>query len=245
MNNIQSILYSSSVVLVASTVQGTVGFGFALIAVPLLSLLLPMKVVVPMIVCYSLVTNLMIVTTTINYVNLKRISVMIISGLIGIPIGVYGLKNLNPEILKGIIGIIIVITAIFMMKGYKIHFKRENLSFGITGFISGVLNGCLSMSGPPVVLFLSNQGYDKNEFRANLTFYAIITNIMAIMAYILNKLLTKDMVGILGINVITLLLGSYLGITISGKIKSNHFNKIIHFLLVIIGIVTVFKAIIY
>ncbi|MGL1891592.1 MAG: sulfite exporter TauE/SafE family protein [Spirochaetaceae bacterium] len=243
MSGIESIIFSCVIVLIASTVQGTVGFGFSLIAVPLLSFVIPVKTVVPMVVCYSLVNNIVVVSWAIKHINLKRIWIMIICGIIGIPIGVYGLKNINPEILKGIIGILIILTSIFMFKGYKVHFKRQKLSYGLTGFISGILNGSLSMSGPPIVLFLSNEGYDKNEFRANLAIYATITNIITIFVFIFNRLLTTQMAGIMGANIVTILIGSMLGITVAKKIKDHHFRGIVLILLAIVGLITILKII--
>ena len=46
----------------------------------------------------------------------------------------------------------------------NISINNIKLSYGIAGFISGVLNGSLSMSGPPIVLFFSNEGFDKNFY---------------------------------------------------------------------------------
>lgn len=159
-------------------------------------------------------------------------------------IGVYGLKNLNPELLKVIIGVLICITSISMAKGYKVKFKRVRSSYGITGFISGILNGSLSMSGPPIVLFLSNEGYDKNEFRANLAIYAMITNIITVIVFAFNDLLSTDMIHIIGTNILVLLLGSFIGINIASKIQDKYFKKIVLWLLTIVGIVTVLKVII-
>ena len=113
-----------------------------------------------------------------------------------------------------------------MLKGFKIHFKKEKVSYVITGVISGVLNGSLSMSGPPIVLFLNNEGYNKNEFRANLALYSIVTNILTIFTYIVSGLFSKHIIKISLIGVIPLILGSYFGIFMAEKIENKHFKKI-------------------
>lgn len=243
MDGLYRIIASSIVILIASIIQGTVGFGFALVAVPLLTLILPMEVVVPLVVSYCLITNIMIVINARKSVRINRISLMILSGIAGIPIGVYILRSLDSNILMIIIGILICVTSLFMAKGYKVRFKRVNLSYIITGLISGVLNGSLSMSGPPIVLFLSNEGYDKNEFRANLTMYATITNIITIIVFAMNGMYTKDMIEILGGNVVALLIGSLIGVFVASKIKEKYFSKLVLILLTIIGIFTIFKSI--
>jgi uncharacterized membrane protein YfcA len=61
-------------ILLASLVQGITGFGFALIAVPLLSLFIPeLRNITPIIVIYSFLTNIIIVYKTRQYIDLKKI----------------------------------------------------------------------------------------------------------------------------------------------------------------------------
>lgn len=242
MNGIEIVLLSSAVILLASIVQGTVGFGFSLISVPLLSFMFPLKVIVPMVVIDSLVINFFVLGTARKHLQLSKIWLMILCGIIGIPVGIIGLKNINEDILKVGIGFLICMTSMAMAKGYKIRFKNQKLAYGVTGFLSGVLNGSLSMSGPPIVLFLSNEGYDKNQFRANLALYAAITNIITVIAFISGGILTNDMVGTIGSTVVALVLGSTIGIYGSKKIKDKHFDKIVLFLLALVGVITVIKS---
>ncbi|MFA9399410.1 MAG: sulfite exporter TauE/SafE family protein [Clostridiaceae bacterium] len=241
--DIYIIIFSALIIFFASVVQGATSFGFALVAASLLTFLFPMKIVVPMVVICSFVNNIIVVYSTKHFINIRNVWLMILFGILGIPIGVFGLNTIDPELLKLIVGILILITSISMAKGYKIKFKRKNLSYGLTGFISGVLNGSVSISGPPIVLFLSNEGCDKNEFRANLALYALITNGLTIIVFAIDNLLSTDMVSIFAIIFLPLLLGSFLGLFISNKIPDKYFKKIVLFLLIIISIVTIIKSI--
>lgn len=243
MADIYIIFFSFLIIVIASLTQATVGFGFSLLAVPLLTFIIPMKTIVPLVVVYSFLLNIIVALSAREYIRVNKIWLMILFSIIGIPIGVYGLKSIDSEILKIIVGVLICITSLSMVKGYKVKFRRVKTSYGITGFISGMLNGSLSMSGPPIVLFFSNENYTKNEFRANLALYGVITNIITIFIFIYSKLLTEDMLGIIGINIIAIFFGSYLGIIISRKIYEYHFEKIVLVLLTIIGLVTVVNVV--
>lgn len=150
------------IILIASLIQGITGFGFALVAVPLLSLFIPeIKDITPVIVIYSLITNIIIVYRSRKYVELKKIIPLIIFSIIATPLGTYILISFKVKTLKFIIGIIIIITALAMLKNFKIKIKNEKISYGIIGILSGILNGSTGLSGPPVVLFLTNQGEKK------------------------------------------------------------------------------------
>lgn len=235
-------IYLVITILLSATIQGIAGFGFALISVPIMSAFFPITTVVPIIVFYSLISNFTVIFKTIKFTNLKKIYPMIVSGILGIPIGTIILKTFNQNNLKIAIGLIILFTSFVMLKGFRINFKKEKISYIVTGLISGILNGSLSMSGPPIVLFLSNEGYNKNEFRANLALYSIVTNILTIFTYIISGLISQNTIKTSLVGIIPLIIGSYFGIFIAEKIENNHFKKLILILLIITGSITILKS---
>lgn len=112
------------IILLASLIQGITGFGFALVAVPLLSLFIPeIKNITPIIVIYSLITNIIIVYKSRKYVEFKKIIPLIIFAIIATPLGTYILISFKVKTLKIIIGIIIIITALAMLKNFKIKIR--------------------------------------------------------------------------------------------------------------------------
>lgn len=160
-------------------------FGSALLAVPTLSLFLPLKIIVPMLILYDLITNTIIFFKIRKYVNLKRIYTLIIAAVIAIPIGANLLVNISENILQVLVGIIVTISAILFHLGYKAKVKNEKLAFIPVGFVSGLLTGSVSIGGPPIILFLANQGDEKQVFRATLTSYFWILDIIAIFTLFL------------------------------------------------------------
>lgn len=235
-------IYLAITIFLSATIQGMTGFGFALISVPVMSIFFPITTVIPIIVFYSLISNFTVIFKTLKFTDFKKISPMIITGIAGIPMGASILKTFNPADLKIAVGFIILFTSFVMLGGFKVRFKKEKVSYVVTGFVSGILNGSLSMSGPPIVLFLSNEGYDKNEFRANLALYSIVTNILTIFTFVITGIISKPIVKTGLIGVIPLIFGSYFGIFIAEKIDNNHFKKLILILLIIMGGVTVFRS---
>ena len=81
-----------------------------------------------------------------------------------------------------------------LLEIFNKHFKIKNVWAEriVTGGISGILNGSVSFSGPPMVIFLSNKGVEKQQFRANLTFYFWILNVMTIPTFIIGGLITSQ-----------------------------------------------------
>lgn len=124
-----SIIAGFLVILLAGMIQGLTSFGFSLISVPLLSIFMPLKIVVPVLIVFSLVLNSVILYKLRKHVNLKRIMYLIPAGILTTPLGTYLLLIINERSLKLGVGLIVTITAIMFWLGYKIKIKNEKLSF--------------------------------------------------------------------------------------------------------------------
>jgi uncharacterized membrane protein YfcA len=231
-------------ILLASFIQGITGFGFALIAVPLLSLFIPeFRNIAPIIVIYSLLTNITIGYKSRQYINLKKILPLIIFGIIATPIGTCILLYVKVNTLKIIIGSIITITAFAMLKNFKIQIKNQSVSYGIVGILSGFLNGSTGLSGPPIVLFLTNQNTDKEEFRANLSFYGIAANIFAIIIFISEGIVNISVFNFILLYLPALIIGVFAGIKISAKINEIIFRNLTIYMIAFLGLYTLISTI--
>jgi uncharacterized membrane protein YfcA len=233
------LLWESLIIFLAGLIQGITGFGFALIAVPLLAFFIPLKTVVPLVVILSLVTNLFIFWETRKQVRLGEIRIITIFGLVGIPFGIVALQLLDSNLLKATVGMLITLTALAMFFGFKVKLRHRTLSSGMAGFLSGFFNSSISMSGPPIVLFLANEDSSKGEFRANLTAYAVITNIVTIGSFLFSRVIDPDVFGHSFPMLPGLLAGMGLGMVAARRINERIFRSIVLGLLVITGIVTV------
>lgn len=238
-----SIIAGFLVILLAGMIQGLTSFGFSLISVPLLSIFMPLKIVVPVLIVFSLVLNSVILYKLRKHVNLKRIMYLIPAGILTTPLGTYLLLIINERSLKLGVGLIVTITAIMFWLGYKIKIKNEKLSLVSVGLMSGLLNGSVSLSGPPVILFLTNQGTEKQVFRANLTSYFFILNIITIPTYIYGGLITSEVLRYTLILFPALILGVILGIKGAERVDENLFKKLTLVLVVIMGILSIISGI--
>lgn len=230
------------IIMFSSMIQGITSFGFSLLAVPLLSMILPLKVVVPMLVIFSLGMNIVIFTKVKGHINKIHISLLVVFGLVSIPIGINVLQDFNESIIKLIVGIVILISAISMNFGLKVKFKNQNIAYAITGFLSGILNGSSSLSGPPVILLLSNEGASKENFRKTLSTYFLILNFFTIPIFIMEKMVTSEILLTTIKLSPALLIGVFSGVIFGNRLPDAIFRRVTLMLIFIMGILTVFSA---
>lgn len=228
------------IIFISAVVQGATSFGFSLLALPLLGLLYPLKVVVPTLVALSLLLNSIILIKLRVKPHIKELLILGVFAILTIPIGVKLLLVMDESALKIIVSLLLIIVSILMLKGIKIQLKNKKLSYAIAGIFSGILNGAVSLSGPPIVILLANEGKDKNSFRSSLTFLFILLNIYTIMLYIYNGLFLDPALYKMTLLIPFMIIGSVFGIYLGNKINDLTFKKLVLNLLLIMGIINLF-----
>ncbi len=233
------IIFGFIIILFAAAIQGATGFGFSLISVPLLMIFLSPKIAIPVVLIHTIILNAIIIFELKKKLDLKKIWPLMIAGLLGMPIGTYALVIINTEIIKVIAGGVIIIFSIALLLGYKKSVKNEKIAFLPIGILSGFLNGSTSMSGPPIVLFYSNQGLDKQSFRANLVIYFLFLNIVTAISYLIagvfNGLVIKYSLIFLPI----MIAGTLIGMVLTRRINEKTFKKVILLIVLISGLAAV------
>ncbi|MDA3941765.1 MAG: sulfite exporter TauE/SafE family protein [Spirochaetia bacterium] len=231
------------IILFASIIQATTGFGFSLVAVPLLSIFLPLKDFIPMLVLFSFLLSFFLFKNLAGNYNKKRIIILAFSGLSSTIFGIFMLKFIDDNILKFAVGCIILISSVLMLFGIRVKVKVRILGDIIAGAVSGFLNGSVSLSGPPVILLLSNEGAEKETFRKTLTTYFLLLNFISLPIFFFNGLLTRDIVLKSLINLPALGIGMFLGLIIGNRISEGHFKKITLGMILVLGIMSIMSAI--
>ena len=91
----------------ATLLRSALGFGEALIAVPLLAFVLPVKVAAPIAVLVSITVAVVVVAQDWRHVHVRSAVRLVLSTLIGIPLGLLLLRSVSEPIVKGVLGVVV------------------------------------------------------------------------------------------------------------------------------------------
>jgi uncharacterized membrane protein YfcA len=236
------ILILFLVFFLAGLISGVTGFGFSLISVPILILFLSPKLVVPIVLVHSLIINFFLLLESKKWVNLKRIFPLVVAGIIGTFFGTGLLIVLNVYLIKFFVGFIIILFSTFFLTGFTFKMKSEKLAFLPVGFISGLLNGSITMSGPPIILFFKNQGVEKKVFRANLIAYFAILNLSTLFSFFYSNLLSINVLEFTILFLPSSIFGGIMGIKIVHNIREKLFNNLILITLIFAGLFLIISS---
>jgi uncharacterized membrane protein YfcA len=230
------IIIITLIFFISAFTQGMVGFGSALVAIPLLLFIMPVSMASPMVVANGIVLNAYIIIKLRSSFDLRKIIPLISGTVIGIPLGVFLLSSLNEKIVLGILAIFMISFSLYSLFGTPEKIRLSKSWGYFFGLIAGALGGAYGTTGPPVVLYSSMKGWKKNEMVITLQVFFILSSI-----YILSL---KSINGQVSIHffknwvkyVPVLLSGVIIGSLIYNKINQDLFKKIIYCALIILAV---------
>jgi len=218
----------AAITLVAAIVNGALGYGFSSITVPLALLVTTSRILNPALVLVELALNgYVLFVNRAALPSVRRRMTPIVAGLVpGIALGTLAVASVRPEWLKlWTFGLLLPL--ILLQAGGARRPIREERRWGFPfGAGVGALYSLTTVSGPPLALFLNNQGLAKREFRASLGFIRVAEAAFTAAAYWYAGLFTRDALQLVPILTPSLLVGVPLGVWIIRRVEAETFRRV-------------------
>jgi len=217
----------SLIIFLASFVQGFSGFGFALVSIPLLTMIIDIKSAISLGALCGLTINPYLVIKYRNNFHYRDLVKLIIGALIGIPAGVIFLSDADPAIIKIILSSVIIIYVTFALFAIKKIITLPKQIEYFVGLISGLLGGALNTNGPPIMIYMNLTIKDKTQKKSLIIGYFFITSLIIVTSHSVTGLINQ----IVFINYlkvfIFIILGLLLGELLFNKINEKSYDRII------------------
>ena len=186
-----------AIVFLAAIVQSIVGFGYALIAAPLLTLIMGPKEMVVFLLFSGFYLNFLIFFQIRKEVSMKHIKYLFLGNLFGILPGLYILKTINVPLFKLFIGCVLLISVIIITSKFTWKITNVKIEETVFGFFSGLLGASTSVSAPPMILHMFNRFNDKVQIRSRLvTFFTFGTLAIIVIFFFSGVFPLKAAVGL-------------------------------------------------
>lgn len=212
-----TLLGMAATVMLAAILRAFTGFGFALAALPVLSLALAPTTAASVIVLLTLTVSLQTIRTYWKDLPLRDMTGMVITSAVGTLFGTYLLLLFSPDMFRLLIGGT-VMAACLLLARYKPAPHRAGGIFGYgSGLTSGLLNGALAIPGPPVIIY-SMAVYEKaRTARAFLMGFFLFSAAFAATSY--------SVEGIIGLRELTIFIVCYPAMLVGNRLGDWLFEK--------------------
>ena len=175
-----------------------------------------------------------------KFIEPKRLAPFIAGGLLGVPVGVYLLAYTAPNVLKAALGIFLIAFGAFVLS--RPHFHRVERAGrkadAAVGFIGGILGGIGGYSGVLPTIWTQLRGWPKQIARGVYQPYIIVIQTISLVGIVL---VTRDTTAlVLLIEALPpLLVGTWIGWRIYGRMDERRFRQALAILLMASGAVLV------
>jgi uncharacterized protein len=231
-----------AVIFVATLVRSAFGFGEALIAVPLLALLIPVKVATPLAVLMSITVAAVIVVQDWRHIHLRSAGWLLVSTLFGIPLGLWLLTAVPEPLLKMSLAIVIMAFAVYcLVSRLPYELKSDRLAW-VFGFGAGVLGGAYGMNGPPLVVYGTLRHWTPAHFRATLQGYFLPASMVGMFGYWKEDLWVPDVTRYYLLSLAPALAAVLLGRVMNRRMKGRSFLLYVHIGLLLVGAVLLVQS---
>ncbi len=214
--------------LFAAMITGALGYGFSSITVPVALLYVSSKTLAPALVLLELATNLLGLFSHRKEVPAVagRMAPLLIGLVPGVVIGSWVLSSASGARLKIATYGILLPLVIAQTAGRRWPLRREKAAAVPVGAAIGALYSATTISGPPIALFLNNQGLAQNQFKAAVYLVRVAESLATAIAYAYLSLYTAPSMALAGRLAPSLVLGLPLGIVLLRKIEPEPFRRI-------------------
>ena len=228
MDATSSALVLILITLVAGTVNGALGYGFSSITVPVALLFYANRVLNPALVWIEVVLNAYVLWVNRASVPLvwRRVVPMIVGLAPGVALGTSLVHRVQPGWLKLATFIVLLPLVLLQAAGFRRPIRDERRVGLLFGGGLGVLYSVTTISGPPLAVMLSNQGFTKQDFRAGLGLVRLAESTFTAVAYYFAGMFSIESAGLLPYILPSLVVGIPLGVRVIRHVRPETFRRV-------------------
>ncbi len=226
-----------TILFLSTLTRSTLGFGDALVSMPLLGLILEdVKTAAALTAMVSTTTSVGILAKHWQSVDIRAVSMLVLGAYAGVPLGVYLLIEIDPSPVKAVLALVIISFCIYRIiqpRGLALNSDRAACLFG---FSAGVLGGAFNTHGPSLVIYGALRNWSAERFRATLQGYFLFVCPIVLGFHYQKGLWTRQVVVYYLASLPIIFLSLYLGNKLHRRLHGRNFTSVVHWLLIVVGI---------
>lgn len=219
----------------AGFARSAMGFGDAVIAMPLLILLLGAQQATPLFAITGNALTWVIIATDWKVIDIKAVWKMVVGAIPGIILAVWVLQKGEEAIVLFLAILLLGNGVMSFIKTPKIPERWASPLAWIAGFFSGFSGGSTNLFGPPVAIYGAGMGWSPKVFRASMQSYFLPAGMIVLAGHGMAGLWTKDILYTTLYILPASLIGLYFGKKVNDQISKAMFQKVLAILFVLMS----------
>jgi len=234
-----TLLMAALIFFAGGFVQGLTGFGSALVAMPLLALIMDVKAAVPLCMADGLVITLYLVVRLRHHLDPGKIMPLVLGSLPGILAGVTLLKRVDSGLIRCVLGLLLVGYSLYSLLVRPRSLNLSRIWGYMAGFLTGAIGAAFSAGGPPSIIYTTLSGWSKDEIKATLSGFFVINGLVTVLVHALTGVSGRETGLAFVVTAPFVLAGTGIGSRVSDRINRRLYLRLVHLFLLLMGVMLV------
>ncbi len=223
------LLSASIVVCAASMIKGAIGFGFPLLAVPLLSSIMGPKVAIPVVAIPTLLSNVLVIRRGGAGQAAGALWTLLAGTAVGTVAGALLLGVLNPRLTAGFVGAVALfyVAATVLRLTFRVPATSVRRAGPAFGLLAGLMGGATGISSPLLASYLHMLRLEKREFVFWITMTFFVVNIVQVATYFRLGLYEGSVLTTALLACAPMAIGTIAGLALQDRLEPTLFERIV------------------
>lgn len=234
--------------LLGGFVQTTAGFGSALVAMPIASLVISVQTAAPTQALLGMIVSVTVLYKNRHGLRWHEARRLITGSVMGIPLGVFALKSFPSTIVTLLLSFILLSYGAFEMwrgrhsqdvvplPSEPVNSHRNWIVSWFVGLVAGMLGGAYATDGPPLIVFGALKRWPKETFKSILQSCFLVNAAFIVLCQVVGGLFTHEVARAGLFAVPGLLMGMFLGLKADHHIDHERFRSLLVWLILLLGV---------
>jgi len=235
----------SGVNFLSAFIQAGTGFGYALVAMPLMALFLPMASCSAISAVTIVAIGMQMSLKLRANLKLSTIALPVLCCFATIYVGLFLLNTFDERVLRSILAsLLVVVTAVsFLAKRMGGSISGKWYIAVVAGLLTGLSAGMFNVVGPFLMLYYINVCDDTLHMKASLEFSFLLAGLYSTAMHLfVYKNITTAVTPHIGASVAAALIAGLLGLKLYRKINREIISILVYILLLIMAVVLVLNS---
>lgn len=172
--------------------RGFVGFGAALVTIPVLSLAYEPRLAVAAMSVVGIPTLLQLLPDAIRTSERPIVVPISLAILLSTPLGTWVLVSVSPALMKVVISVLVVIMVAMLMRGWRLEQEVGRPILVGAGIAGGLIQGTAGVGGPPVVAVILSRPGTPTQQRGNVLALMTAVSLSSLLPLLYFGLFTRQ-----------------------------------------------------
>jgi uncharacterized membrane protein YfcA len=223
------------IVFAAAFVQSLSGFGFAVVIMPIITLMLGLPTAAPLVACIALTVYTINVVRFRRAINMGEVLRLGLSSAFGVPIGIWVLSNLDEAVVEQILGALLVLFALYSLARPRTQWVPSRHWVYPAGFAAGCLGGAYNTPGPPAIIYGTLRQWPRDEFRAAMQALFLANGTLVVTSHLVSGHVTAEVFTLYLLAVPALALGILVASRVDKRVDRQKFRTLVLGMVLLLG----------